>query len=94
MTHETMAAILGELPAARRDGDAIVLGPDQEATVFVASPGSMMPVEKVHRVELREEYVVLETLKREHFYVAYADVTGLKVDLPEAGKTTHGAGFR
>ncbi|HEY3355496.1 MAG TPA: hypothetical protein VGQ83_19760 [Polyangia bacterium] len=94
MTHETIGAIIGELPAVRREGEAYLLAADHEATFFVGAAGGMLPVGKIHRIELRKEFLLLETLKRERFYFDYADVVGMKIDLPEPGKQSHGAGFR
>ena len=94
MTRDTLMAILGELPATRREHDCFVLEAGHEGTVFVASTGGLLPVGKVQRIEVRKELLVLDTLKWERYYFDCADVVGLKIELPEPGKAGHGAGFR
>jgi len=93
MTHDTIGAILGDVPSVRREGDTFVLPAEAEATVYVGTPGNLLNVDKVGRVDLAKGYLVLETSKRERFYFDYADIIGLKLDLPEPGRVGRGTGF-
>jgi hypothetical protein len=94
MTHDTIAAILGEVPSARREGDTFVLPAEVEATLYVGTPGSLLNVDKIQRVDLTKDYLVLETSKRERFFFDCADVVGLKLELPEPGRLGRSTGFR
>ena len=92
MTREIIVSIL-EGEGAEGKGGTFKIGEEREATCFVSSPGELMAVARVVRVDLKETYVLLSTAKDERFAFSYQDVLGFKL----AAATQHkerSAGFR
>jgi hypothetical protein len=94
MKRETLADILGELQSARRDGDNFALGDGAEATLFIGAGAAVMSVGKVQRLELRRDFVLLESTKSERFYFGYAEVVGVKLESTGEKPGSRGTGFR
>lgn len=92
MTREIIVSIL-EGEGAEGKGGTFKIGEEREATCFVSTPGELLAVARVVRVELKETYVLLATAKDERFAFSYQDVLGFKL----AAATQHkerSAGFR
>ncbi|HMF39303.1 MAG TPA: hypothetical protein VKQ32_01355 [Polyangia bacterium] len=92
MTREIIVSIL-EGEGAEGRGGTFKIGEEREATCFVSSPGELLAVARVVRVDLKETYVSLSTAKDERFAFAYQDILGFKL----AAATQHkerSAGFR
>ena len=91
MTREILALAL-ESEGLQAGNQGYAVPENREATVFVASPGDVFPIERVSRIELREKLVLLENAKRERFYFAYEDVLGVRM-LATAAARDRAAGF-
>jgi hypothetical protein len=92
MTREIISSILeGEGVDGR--GGSFKIGEDREATCFVSTPGDLLAIARVIRVDLKDSYLVLSTAKDERFAFAYQDVLGFKLAAPAQHKD-RSAGFR
>jgi hypothetical protein len=81
MTREIIVSIL-EGEGAEGKGGAFKIGEEREATCFVATPGELLAIARVIRIELKDQYISLTTAKDERFAFAYADVLGFKLAAP------------
>jgi hypothetical protein len=91
MTREIIVSIL-EAEGAQGSGGALLIREDREATCFVSTPGDLLAVARILRVELKDKFLTLQTAKDERFAFAYEDVLGFKL----AAAATHkerSAGF-
>jgi hypothetical protein len=68
---------------ARKDGAALIVPADSDATVFVALEGETLSIVKVARVEVAETLVYLDTAKGERYVIAAEDVRAVKIDRSE-----------
>jgi hypothetical protein len=78
MTREIIVGIL-EGEGAQQSSGALLLGEEREATCFVSTPGELLHVGRVVRVETKDKFIVLQTAKDERFAFAYEDVLGFKL---------------
>jgi hypothetical protein len=92
MTREIIISIL-EGEGVEGKGGAFKIGEEREATCFISTPGELMAIGRVLRIELKEQYVTLSTAKDERFAFAYGDVLGFKLAAPAQHKE-RSAGFR
>jgi hypothetical protein len=92
MTREIIVSIL-EGEGAEGRGGAYKIGEEREATCFISTPGELMAIARVIRVDLKESYVALSTAKDERFAFSYQDVLGFKLAAPAQHKD-RAAGFR
>ena len=92
MTREIIISIL-EGEGVEGKGGAFKIGEEREATCFISTPGELMAIGRVLRIELKDQYVTLSTAKDERFAFAYADVLGFKLAAPAQHKE-RSAGFR
>jgi hypothetical protein len=91
MTREIIVSIL-EGEGAEQKGGVLTFREDREATCFVSSPGELMNVGRIVRVDLKDKFIVLQTAKDDRFAFAYEDILGFKL----SGTTTvkeRSAGF-
>ena len=77
MTREIILSIL-ESEGAEAKGGALAFREDREVTAFVSSPGELLNVARLVRVELKDKFVCLQTAKDERYTFAYEDVLGFK----------------
>jgi len=77
MTREIILSIL-ETEGAESKGGTLAFREDREITAFVSSPGEILNVSRVSRVELKDKFVILQTAKDERFVFVYEDVLGFK----------------
>jgi hypothetical protein len=77
MTREIILSIL-ESEGAETKGGSLAFREDREVTTFVSSPGEILNVSRVVRVELKDKFVALQTAKDERFAFAYEDILGFK----------------
>jgi hypothetical protein len=92
MTREIIVSIL-EGEGAQSSAGAVVLREDREATCFISTPGELMAVARIVRVELKDKFVTLQTAKDERFVFAYEDVLGFKLASPTSHPKDRTAGF-
>jgi len=92
MTREIIVSIMEGEGVDGRAG-TYKIGEEREATCFVSTPGELMAIARVIRIELKDQYVSLTTAKDERFAFAYADVLGFKLAAPAQHKE-RSAGFR
>jgi hypothetical protein len=92
MTREIIVSIL-EGEGAEGRGGTFKIGEEREATCFVATPGELLAIARVIRVELKESYLALSTARDERFAFGYQDVLGFKLAAPAQHKE-RSAGFR
>jgi hypothetical protein len=91
MTREIIVSIL-EGEGAEGRGGAFKLGEEREATCFISTPGDMLAIARVVRVDLKDQYLTLANAKDERFAFAYADVLGFKLTAAAQAKE-RSAGF-
>ena len=91
MTREIIVGILEAEGAEGRAG-ILALHEDREATCFISTPGDVMHVGRIVRVELKDRFLTLQTAKDERFSFAYEDVLGFKMIASAHLKDRH-AGF-
>jgi hypothetical protein len=85
MTKDTIiAALVAEGLTASQE--AFTIPEDREASVMVAAPGDVMPVNKVTRIELRDKLLCLHTAKEDHFWFTYDLILGLRFMAAKPGK--------
>ncbi len=77
---------------ARKDGPALLVPADTDASVFVALEGETLAVVKVARLEAVDTMVYLDTVKGERFVVAAEDIRAIKIDRSETLRR-NSAGF-
>jgi hypothetical protein len=92
MTREIIVSIL-EGEGAQSSGGALTIREDREATCFVSTPGDLLHVARIVRVELRDKFLTLQTVKDERFAFAYEDVLGFKFAASAAHLKERAAGF-
>jgi hypothetical protein len=77
MTRDIIVNILESEGAETKTG-SLTFREDREVSCFVSSPGELMAVSRVVRVDLKDKYIALQTAKDERFTFAYEDVLGFK----------------
>jgi hypothetical protein len=92
MTREIIVSIL-EGEGAEGKGGTFKISEEREATCFVSTPGELLAIARVIRLELKDQYVALSTAKDERYAFAYADVLGFKMAAAAQHKD-RSAGFR
>ncbi len=75
-----------EAEGAKLSGQAVNIREEREATCFIQSPGEVMAVGRVTKLDLREGFLSLQTAKDERFVFAYEDVLGFKLSSPSTPK--------
>jgi hypothetical protein len=91
MTREIIISIL-QAEGAETKAGALVLREDRETSCFVSSPGELLAVARIIRIELKDTFVALQTAKDERFVFGYADILGFKFAAHAASKD-RSAGF-
>jgi len=92
MTREIIVSIL-ETEGAQSSASALVLREDREATCFVSTPGDLLHVARIVRVELKDKFLTLQTAKDERYAFAYEDILGFKLTSLAANLKDRAAGF-
>ena len=92
MTREIIVSIL-EGEGAEGKGGTFKIGEEREATCFVATPGELLAIGRVIKIELKDAYLALLTAKDERFAFGYQDVLGFKLAAAAQHKE-RSAGFR
>ena len=77
MTREIIAAALEA--EGLKGGQSIAVPEGRDATFFVGAPGEVLNVPKVVKLELRDQYLYLQSGKDERFFFAYEDVLGFRM---------------
>jgi hypothetical protein len=78
MTREIIVQIL-EGEGAKGGANGYSIREDREATCFVSTPGDLLQIPRVVKVDLKDKFVSLWTVKEERFIFAYEDVLGFKL---------------
>jgi hypothetical protein len=91
MTREIIVAILEGEGVEGRAG-AYKLGEEREATCFISTPGDLLAIARVVRIELKDRHLTLANAKDERFAFAYDDVLGFKLSAAAQAKE-RSAGF-
>jgi hypothetical protein len=92
MTREIIVSIL-ESEGAHASGGALALREDREATCFISTPGDLLHVARIVRIELKDKFLTLQTAKEERFAFAYDDVLGFKLTASVPNAKDRAAGF-
>ena len=85
MTREILAQALGA-EGLESAAQGYTIPENREATVYVAAPGDILPVERVVRIDLRDKVVLLENVKRERFFFAYEHILGVRLLAPASSR--------
>jgi hypothetical protein len=85
MTREMIVQIW-EAEGAKLSGHAVNIREEREATCFIQSPGEVMAVARITKLDLRDGFLALQTAKDERFVFAYEDVLGFKLSSPSTPK--------
>jgi hypothetical protein len=78
MTREIITQIL-ETEGAKSSGSVFAIREDREATCFVSAPGDVLQIPRVVKIDLRDKFLSLHTVKDERFLFAYEDVLGFRL---------------
>jgi hypothetical protein len=78
MTREIIMQIL-ESEGAKGGANGFSIREDREATCFVSTPGDVLQIPRVVKVDLKEKYLSLQTTRDERYIFAYDDVLGFKL---------------
>lgn len=78
MTRDIIASIL-EGEGVKAGAKGYQISEDREATCFVSTPGEILNVTRLTRIELGDKTVMLENAKGERHHFAYQDVFGIKI---------------
>ncbi len=85
MTKEMISEAL-EAEGIKGTGGVHVIGEDRDATCYVSTPGDLLNVARVVKVDLRGRFLGLQTAKDEHYFFAYEAVLGFRLAGGPAGK--------
>ncbi|HVR61532.1 MAG TPA: hypothetical protein VMU50_06515 [Polyangia bacterium] len=91
MTREIIVQVL-ESEGMKSTSGSFVVREDRDATCFVSTPGDVLPVMRIVKIELRDKSLALETAKDERFHFAYDVVLGFRFVATSTPKDRH-AGF-
>jgi hypothetical protein len=78
MTKESIAKAL-ESEGLSTGNQGYTIPENREAALLVSTPGEIFSVDRLVRVDLRGEHVLLENSKHERFFFSYNDVLGLRL---------------
>jgi hypothetical protein len=92
MTREIIVSIL-EGEGAEGRGGSFKISEDREATCFISTPGELLAISRVVKVDLKDQYLALTSGKDERFVFSYQDVLGFRLAAPSQHKD-RSAGFR
>ena len=85
MTREIIVQIW-ESEGAKLQGQSVAIREEREATCFVSTPGEVMAISRITKLDLREGFIALQTSKDERFVFAYDDILGFKLATPATPK--------
>ena len=91
MTREMIVQIW-ESEGMKPSGHTLSIREDREATCFIQTAGEGMSIARVTKLELRDGFLCMQTVKDERFVFAYEDVLGWKLS-PATTPKDRGAGF-
>jgi hypothetical protein len=89
MTREIIMEIL-ESEGAKGGASGFSIREDREATCFVSTPGDLLQIPRLVKIDLKEKFLSLQTNKDERFLFAYEDVLGFKIAAPQARERSAG----
>jgi hypothetical protein len=89
MTEKVITDLLTRYGNCTRDGQALTVADDTDLTVFVGLGTEPLIIERVVRIDLEEQVLVLSTARRERYAVAHEDVRSLRF-----GSREPSAGYR
>jgi hypothetical protein len=92
MTREILAQVL-ESEEIRPDDRGYSIPDDRETVCLISSPGEIFMVERVVRMDLREKYLYLENVRREHFFFDYEAVLAVRMLAAPIARRDRGPGF-
>jgi hypothetical protein len=78
MTREIITQIL-EAEGAKSSGGVFSIREDREASCFVSAPGELLQIPRVVKIDLRDKFLSLQTVKDERFVFAYEDILGFRL---------------
>jgi len=85
MTSKVLAEILTEHGGFDRDGDTFSLPSGPTATIFASLGQHSLIIERVAKVSLGAEVLVVSTRRSETFVVAHEDVRALRFGTQQTG---------
>ena len=91
MTKEMIVQAL-EAEGIKATGGVHVVGEERDATCYVSTPGDLLNVARVVRIDLRGPYLGLKTAKDELYFFAYEAILGFRLAGGPSGKE-RAAGF-
>ena len=90
MRIEQLSEIFVKHLGARKDGGALLVPAEAEASMYVGLEGTSLTISKVTRIEYSDTLVFVDTGKGERYVVGAEDVLAVKID--KGGKGTAGFG--
>jgi hypothetical protein len=93
MKKETIVAVLASegVTVGKSAAAGYILTEDREAVCFLRGNADAVTIERLARIELRDDCCVLETSKGERYFFGYEDVLGLRM-IPEKKERAPGFG--
>lgn len=77
MTREIIALGL-EAEGLKSGAAGYVVSDEKEVTCFVGTPGDTLTISRIVKLDLKDKFVALTTVKEERFFFAYEDVLGFR----------------
>jgi hypothetical protein len=90
MTREIIVQIL-EAEGAKGGANGFSIREDREATGYISTPGDLLQIPRIVKIDLKEKFIALQNHKDERFLFAYEDVLGFK--LAATSNKERAAGF-
>ncbi len=91
MTKDTIV-LACEAEGLKGSADGLAVPEERDATFLVGAPGEILTVGKVVKIELRDQYICLQTAKQERFFFTYDVIVGLRFTPPKPNKDQLGFG--
>lgn len=85
MTKEMIIQAL-EAAGIKGVGGVHAVGEERDATCYVSTPGELLNIARVVKIDLRGAYLALQTAKDEHYFFAYDAILGFRLTGGPSGK--------
>src|SRR5690606_22806782 len=86
MTSKVLSEIFIKHGSGAREGDAVRLTRDADASLFVTMGSETLTINRVTMVEFTPEVLIATTHRHERFIIAYEDVRGVRFGKSEPGQ--------
>jgi hypothetical protein len=78
MTRDQLASMLADLTGSVGAGGSFVLQPQDEVSLLLALDGALVPIDRLVRVDLRQDHVRIESGRAEVYLLEPSRIVGFK----------------